>query len=232
METIYVVSRMKEQTLVIVPAYNEASQIKKVLTSLKQAGLSQILVVDDGSTDDTALIAERAGATVIQHTLNRGMGAATQTGISWGLKNDISYFLTIDADAQQRAQDLKKIREKLSAHPCVIGSRFLQANRIPLFRRIANRAANWITGAFFGVWVSDSQSGLRGFDRSVAEKLNLHADGFEFCSEFIREVCDAGFPIVEIPIHVSYSQDSMAKGQNFSEGLKTFGKLFLKAITR
>ena len=103
---------------------------------------------------------------------------------------------------------------------------------MPLFRRLANKIANVITGVLFGVWVSDSQSGLRGFTCRVAKKLNLHSDGFEFCSEFVREVNSLGFKIAEVPISVQYTPYSLKKGQNFAEGLKTFIKLFLKAILR
>ena len=164
--------------------------------------------------------------------INRGMGAATQTGIFWGMDHGFDYFLTIDADSQQSAEDLWRLFEALKYHECVIGSRFLQDNKIPPFRRLANKCANFFTGIFFSVWITDSQSGLRGFTRKVAKKLNLYANGFEYCSEFIRKVIAVGFEIYEVPISVKYSKESMQKGQSFSEGLRTLGKLFLKAISR
>ncbi|MDH3324170.1 MAG: glycosyltransferase family 2 protein [Candidatus Peregrinibacteria bacterium] len=220
------------KTLVIIPALNEETRIASVLNDVRSQGFEDVLVVDDGSKDKTSEMATSLGAKVVKHQINLGVGAATQTGILWGVRNSFDYFLTIDGDGQQDAVDLKKIRKALEKADCVIGSRFLQKNKIPVFRRFANKVANIFTGLFFGVWVSDSQSGLRGFNRNVAEKLHLHGGGFEYCSEFIREVNDAGFDILEVPISVTYSIDSMQKGQNFAEGVSTFMKLFLKAISR
>jgi glycosyltransferase involved in cell wall biosynthesis len=223
---------MLKKVLVIVPAYNEARHIEAVLDKLKSANFRNVVVIDDGSSDNTAFLAKKKKATVIIHEINRGMGAATQTGITWGILNDFNYFLTIDGDGQQTTEDLKSILNKLKKSPCVIGSRFLKRNNIPLFRYVANKIANILTGVFFGVWITDSQSGLRGFNKEVAKSLNLNSDGFEFCSDFVREVNFNGFEIKEIPISVIYSAQTMDKGQNLAEGLKTFGKLCLRAIMR
>lgn len=156
---------MKSENLVIIPAYNEASQLAKVLGKLKKYGFKDILVVDDGSTDKTYEIAQEEGVNVLRHCQNCGMGAATQTGIEWGLLKKFDLFFTLDADGQQDPKDLLTIKKALETKECVIGSRFLQKNDIPFFRRIANKIANLLTGVFFGVWVTDSQSGMRGFTK-------------------------------------------------------------------
>ncbi len=223
---------MSKKTLVIIPAYNEGRHIQGVLKSLQSSGFKNIVIIDDGSSDDTAFFAKKMGVNVISHEINRGMGAATQTGISWGVSQNFDYFLTIDGDGQQNTKDLKKILKELKTSKCVIGSRFLERNKIPLFRYIANKIANILTGIFFGVWITDSQSGMRGFSLEVAKSLNLHSDGFEFCSDFIREVNFSGYKIKEIPISVKYSSQTMDKGQNLAEGLKTLGKLCLRAMIR
>ena len=223
---------MSKKTLVIIPAYNEDRHIQGVLKDLMGTGFKNIVVINDGSSDDTAFFAEQLGVTVLTHQINRGMGASTQTGITWGILHNFDYYLTIDADGQQNPKDLLKILKELKKHDCVIGSRFLEKNKIPLFRYLANKIANLLTGIFFGVWITDSQSGLRGFNYSVAKSLNLDSDGFEFCSDFIREVSFFGYEIKEIPISVSYSTQTMDKGQNLAEGLKTFGKLCLRAMMR
>lgn len=223
---------MLKKTIVIIPAFNEDRFILTLLKKLNKFKFNNIVVIDDGSNDDTAFFAKQGGVTILKHELNRGMGAATQTGIDWGIKNGYEYFLTIDADGQQKIEDLKRILKTLEDYKCVIGSRFLEKNKIPLFRYLANKVANILTGIIFGIWVTDSQSGLRGFHRDVAKKLHLHSDGFEFCSDFIREVYFLGFEIKEIPISVLYTKETMAKGQNLAEGLKTLSKLCLRAITR
>ncbi|MCK5460652.1 glycosyltransferase family 2 protein [Candidatus Gracilibacteria bacterium] len=221
-----------EKSLVIIPVLNEAPRIAILLQKLRQCGFKHIVVVDDGSTDQIEKEIYDSKVKILTHCQNCGVGAATQTGIVWGIKQGFDLFFTIDGDGQQNPEDLVKIRNNLEEHECVIGSRFLEKNKIPFFRRVANKIANVLTGIFFGVWVSDSQSGLRGFSLKVAQKLTLHANGFEYCSEFIREVNHAGFEIFEVPISVKYTTETLAKGQNFSEGIKTFGKLFLRALSR
>jgi len=223
---------INKKTCVIIPAFNEAKNIAQVIDNLKKNNFENIIVINDNSSDETESIALKKNVTVLNHKINLGMGAATQTGIEFALKKKFQFFLTIDADGQQSVVDLKKILISLQKYNCVIGSRFLQKNKIPFFRRIANKIANILTGCFFGVWVTDSQSGLRGFTRKVAKKLNLYGGGFEFCSDFIREVNALNFKIHEVPISVVYTKTLLKKGQHFAEGLKTFGKLFLKAITR
>ncbi len=223
---------MSKKTLVIIPAFNEGRHIQGVLKSLALAEFKNIVVIDDGSSDDTEFFATQAGATVLTHEINRGMGASTQTGINWGISQDFDYFLTIDGDGQQSVKDLKRVLLALDKNECVIGSRFLERNKIPLFRYVANKIANVLTGIFFGVWITDSQSGMRGFSLKVAKSLDLHSDGFEFCSDFIREVSFSGYEIKEVPISVSYTPQTMDKGQNLAEGLKTFGKLCLRAMMR
>lgn len=223
---------MTLKSIVIIPALNEASQLANVLLKLKKYNFNEIVVIDDGSKDQTYKIAKKEGVHILHHCQNCGMGAATQTGIEWGLLHNFDLFFTLDADGQQDPKDLLKIKKALELNECVIGSRFLKQNKIPIFRRVANKIANISTGIFFGVWVTDSQSGMRGFTKKVAKRLNLYANGFEYCSAFVREVTFAGFEIFEIPIFVQYTSESMAKGQNFSEGIKTFGKLFLRALSR
>lgn len=221
------------KTLVIIPALNEAKTLQSVIREIKNLQFKNIVVVNDGSADQTQAVALKNQAICLNHCTNQGMGAATQTGIEYGLQNDFKYFLTIDADNQHISADLLTLQKKLfQNYDCVIGSRFLQSNKIPPLRRIANKIANYTTGILFGVWVTDSQSGLRGFNRKVAQKLNLHATGFEYCSEFIREVNFAGFKIKEIPITINYTTESLKKGQNFAAGLTTLSKLILRAITR
>jgi len=223
---------MKSRALVILPAFNEEKKIAAVIADLQQKNFKNILVVDDGSNDATAKIAQKCGAKILQHPINLGVGAATKTGIFFGLQKNFDFFLIIDADGQHSAADAEKILQNLTKKNFVLGSRFLQKNKIPIFRRLANYCANFWTGFFFGIWVTDSQSGLRGFSRRVAEKLDLHGSGFEFCSEFLREINWHNFEIFEIPISVKYSKNSLQKGQNFATGLKTLGKIFLQIFQK
>jgi glycosyltransferase involved in cell wall biosynthesis len=222
----------KKESLVIVPAFNEALTITTLITDLRKNDFKNILVVDDGSTDKTSEIAQKLGVIVLKHLKNCGVGAATKTGFDWGLKNGFEFLGTIDGDTQHQASDLKKVFEECKTHQCIFGSRFLEKNKIPFWRRVFNKIANVTTGLLFGIWISDSQSGLRGFSRNVVEKLNVKADGFEFCSALVRELYAKGFKIHEIPISIKYSKYSLKKGQNFSTGCKTFGKLLMETFFR
>ncbi len=224
--------KKKESVCVIIPAYNEASKITSVISDLRQNNFKNILVVDDGSTDKTAKIAQKAGATIIKHLKNCGVGAATKTGFAWGLQNNFDFLGTIDADGQHNARDLKKILEICRNHKCVFGSRFLKRNKIPLLRQFFNKIANLTTGLLFDIWITDSQSGIRGFSRKVIKRINVQADGFEFCSSLVRELSAKKFTIYEVPISVKYSSYSLKKGQNFSGGCKTLAKLFIEAVSK
>jgi len=222
----------KESVCVVIPAFNEEQTIAEVIFDLRKNDLKNILVVDDGSTDKTAAIAKKSGAVVLEHFKNCGVGAATKTGFAWGMKQGFDFFGTIDADSQHEAKDLKRVLQECKTYKCVFGSRFLEKNKIPVLRRLQNKVANLVTGLLFGVWTTDSQSGLRAFSREVVEKINVRADGFEFCSALVRELSTKGFMIREVPISVKYSKYSLGKGQNFATGCKTLGKLFVEAVTR
>ncbi len=212
---------MKDKTLVIIPALNEAKTINQVVNEVRMADFYHILVVNDGSVDQTLQKAEDEGVFTLSHEVNQGMGAATKSGIEWGLDKKFSYFLTLDADMQHCAKDLPFVLEALQTYDCVIGSRFLKANDIPFFVRMANKVANLITGVFLGVWSTDSQSGMRGFTREVAETINVSSNGFEFCSEFLKRVQQCRFSRCEVPISVFYPYHARQKGQGFSTGIQT-----------
>ncbi len=224
--------KKKESVCVVIPAFNEEQTIAAVIDDLRKNGLKNILVIDDGSTDKTAAIAKKSGVTVLKHLKNCGVGAATKTGFAWGLKHGFDFLGTIDADSQHSAKDLKNILSLCEEYKCVFGSRFLGKNKIPFLRRLQNKVAKVATGLLFGVWTTDSQSGLRAFSREVLEKIEVRVDGFEFCSALVRELSANNFPIHEVPISVKYSKYSLGKGQNFATGCKTLGKLFVEAVIR
>lgn len=219
---------------IALPAYNEEEVITNVLSQIQKEGYSNIVVVDDGSTDNTATKAEQAGATVIRHSINRGPGAATQTAFDACIKLGAEIILTMDADGQHHASDISKILKHLETTKAdiVIGSRFLETNKIPFHRRVFNAIGNMVTFLFFGLWVSDSQSGFKVFTKKAVEKIDIHSNGYEFCSELIWEFRIQKFHVEEFPISVTYTKRSLSKGQSFFVGTKTFFRLFLRSIMR
>ncbi|MFN4212976.1 MAG: glycosyltransferase family 2 protein, partial [Microgenomates group bacterium] len=119
----------------LLPAYNEGEVIGQVIAAVKKEGFEKIIVVDDGSTDDTCQKAKNAGAIVLRHIINRGKGAAVKSGIEYAKLKKASIVVTIDSDGQHNPKDIKKLVEKIrEGYDVVLGSRFLnKKNKIPLF---------------------------------------------------------------------------------------------------
>ena len=221
--------------VVIIPAYNEEKSIKSIVNSCQLLGFNDIIVADDGSTDATGRVAREAGATVVSHIINRGVGAATQTGLQAARLLGADAAVTIDADGQHTPRDIKKLINTLMAtkSDIVIGSRFMNhENRIPVVRRVFNRIANIITFFLAGVMLTDSQSGLKAFSRKALETIRISTNGFEFSSEIVREAHYYQLAIKEVPVSVIYTAYSLSKGQNLSTGLTTIFRLIIRTLMR
>lgn len=213
----------------VVPAYNEEKIIGQVLTDLKNF-VNKIIVVDDGSSDKTAEIAERSGAEVYRHFLNRGLGASLKTGFEAALKDDeTAAVVTFDADGQHQASDILSLIQPIVEQKTdvVIGSRFLRIQKMPLLRLIYNWLANFITFLFSGLWVTDSQSGLRAFSKPALKKIEIYCDRMEISSEIIHQIKKQNLRFQEIPIKAIYTHYSLSKGQNFLLGIQTFFRLLI-----
>ncbi|MEA3248771.1 MAG: glycosyltransferase family 2 protein [Patescibacteria group bacterium] len=215
----------------VVPAYNEGRTVGSVVRSLLPL-VQEIVVVDDGSADRTAREARTAGARVVSHMLNRGLGAAIGTGVAAALDDDTDIIVTFDADGQHDAKDIERITAPIreGAADIVIGVRTLDRHLMPVSRRAANWIGNALTFVLFGKWVRDSQSGLRAFSRQAAEELEIKCDRMEVSSEIVREIRHHGWRLTEVPIRPVYTDYSMSKGQGFIVGLKTAGKLLLRRL--
>ena len=222
------------KVVAVVPAYNEASHVGEVVRGAKKH-IEQVIVVDDGSHDGTAENAARAGALVIAHAMNSGPGAATMTGFHAArvLKADI--VVTLDADGQHNPDDIPVLLAPVLAGQAdiVIGTRFRgPRNTIPFLRRLFNGLGNVFTYITTGKYVSDSQSGFKVFGSQALHAIDLHLSGFEFCTEIIRETVKHRWRVVEIPIRVTYSEYTLAKGQSFSSGVITACKILLRSFLR
>jgi len=216
--------------VVVIPAYNEEKAISQVIEEVKKY-TENIIVVDDGSTDKTNWLAKKQRVIVYRHLVNRGLGGALATGIEAALNHKADIILTFDADGQHPAEDIPKLIKPIikSEADVVIGSRFFKKNKIPFNRKIANFIGNIITFILFGIWVSDSQSGLRCFNKKAAKTLKIETSSMEVSSEIIKEIKKHHLRLKEIPIKAIYTTYSLSKGQNFILGIKTLIKLiFLK----
>lgn len=213
----------------VLPAKNESTRIEPVLVALQMQGIKNIIVVNDGSDDNTKTVVNKyRGIVLLDHIINLGPGAATHTGIKYAVKQGAQYVVTLDADSQHNPENILSLIEHLSGKELdlVIGSRFLQHNDIPFTRLIYNFFGNLISFLITGVYLTDSQSGMKAMSRKFAEQLEISFDGFEFCIEIIKQARIHDAQVGEIPIDVKYTKDTMSKGQNFQTGLGMLLKLF------
>lgn len=226
--------------LAVIPAYNEATVLPQVLMRLIQTkwGVCTVIpiVVNDGSYDDTERIAREAGAIVVSHAINRGLGAALSTGIAAASRcisnmgpGVQSAIVTFDADGQHDPAELLRVVDPIFTGKAdvVLGSRFLSigAHTMPRHRTLANRFANAVTGLLFGVWVTDTQSGYRAFSPDAARNLMIRTSTMEVSSEIVREIGRNAWRLAEVPVTVAYTPYSLSKGQSFTKGLETLWKL-------
>lgn len=215
----------------IIPAKDEATRIGPVIQQTFLQGYTKVVVVDDGSEDDTAKVARSLGATVLRHPINLGVGAATQTGIDYALSKGAKILVTIDGDHQHFPSDIPNLVKRLKAQKAdlVIGSRFISSTHlVPWWRRIYNLIGNFITFLIAGKFVSDSQSGMKAFTAEFAQKGRLKFNGFEFCTEIIRNASHQKAKVVEIPIQVQYSEETLKKGQSFFSGVMMLVRLIMR----
>lgn len=207
---------VRDKTFVVIAAYNEGPSIEQVSKAVR-AEYRNVVVVDDGSTDGTAEAA-RCGATyVLRHLINRGQGAALQTGIDFALHCNARYIVTFDADGQHRVEDIAATVAPIARGECEItlGSRFLgQTADMPNARRLTLRLAVWFTRLVNRLAVTDAHNGLRAFSRRAAENINITLDRMAHASELVDQIRLSGLPFREVPVQVRYTEYSLSKGQS------------------
>ena len=222
------VKEFLKHVYVVIPALNEATRIGTLVDELEEKGFTNIVVVNDGSDDETAhLFDEHHQVTVLNHMVNLGPGAATMTGIEYAINQGAEYVATIDADLQHHPEDLIRLFQEIESgdYDLVIGSRFLKKNQIPKSRLLYNFFGNWISYFKTGLMVTDSQSGIKVISKNFAKDLTIDYNGFEFCIDIIKKAKLNRVKVAEFPVSVTYTKETMAKGQSFGNGVMMLGKL-------
>jgi glycosyltransferase involved in cell wall biosynthesis len=219
---------------IVVPAYNEAKAIRPVVSSLRAQGYP-VVVIDDGSADDTAGAALETGAIVLRHLLNLGQGGALQTGLTFCLESGARYICTFDADGQHRAEDIAPMWERLvtGGFDIVLGSRFLgDARGISLSRTLLLKAAVLFTRMHSGLKLTDAHNGLRVMTAEAAARLKLKQMGMAHASEIVDQIAKLQLKYCEAPVSVIYTDYSKAKGQSALESIRILMDLIVGRTLR
>ncbi len=206
-----------EEAMVGIPAHNEENTIASVVLKAKEH-VDNVLVVDDGSVDSTAMLAEEAGARVISHSSNTGYGAALRTIFQYAEEHDVSGLIILDADGQHPEEDITELlsRVVVGEADIAIGSRFLDdehRKKVPHHRRFGIRVLTWLTPRGRSKKkVTDAQSGFRAYSKEAIRNINPKETGMGASAEILMEAREADLDIVEIPIEINYEGDTSHEG--------------------
>ncbi len=199
---------VRDLTCAIIPAYQEAQFVAEVIRKTRNE-LGRVVLVDDGSTDETAQVAAVAGAEVLRHSVNQGKGAAIRTGLKHLLSESFEYFLLLDADGQHDPAEIPRFLAaggNLKAG-LIIGNRFADSKGMPFIRRWTNRFMSWQIGRHCGFRLPDSQCGFRLAERRLVRLLLNATSGFEFETEMIFVAARNGFRIESVPVQTIYRSE-------------------------
>lgn len=209
----------KHDVWVVIPAYNEGAAITKVLAQLAGQGYG-VVIVDDGSKDDTGQQALTFPVIVLRHACNLGQGAALQTGISYVLRQpEAEYVVTFDADGQHAAAEIPRLLRPLQEGTCdvVLGSRFMQRGQaidLAWRKRLLLQLAVAYTRLSTGLAVTDTHNGFRAFTVAAARRIAITQNRMAHASELLAQIAALGLRYCEVPVTIRYTAYSLAKGQS------------------
>lgn len=222
---------------IVIPAFNEAAVIGEVIADVRSV-FDHVVVVDDGSGDDSGAIALRAGAHVVRHPVNLGQGAAIQTGVEYARgRPGAQVFVTFDADGQHRVKDVLRMIDRLTTEDVdiVVGTRFAgpEPSKVPFSKRLVLRTAVLLSSRSRRLGLSDAHNGLRVFNRKVAQGLSLTMTGMSHAGEFIALIEENHWRVTEEPVEILYTDYSKSKGQPLVNGVNIiFDGLVRKRMPR
>lgn len=211
-----------ERIFIVVPAFNEAGAIRETVLGLLELEHT-VVVVDDGSEDGTVDMLRGLPVHVLRHVINRGQGAALQTGITFALRRGADIIVTFDSDGQHDPADIDHLIAPVAMGACdvALGSRFLgRTVNIPGGRRLLLKLGVLFTRVVSRIRVTDVHNGLRAFSRQAASELTIAVDRMAHASEILDQVTTRGWRYQEVPVTVRYSDYSLAKGQRSSNAIR------------
>lgn len=198
----------RQKVAALLPAYQEERAIADVVRRVRKE-LDHVLVIDDGSTDNTSGQARAAGADLIRHDSNRGKGAAIKTGLAQLLKREFSHILLLDADGQHRPEEIPVFLQAAgeTGAQLLLGNRMGDSGNMPFVRRLVNRYMSWRISRLCRQRIPDSQCGFRMLHRDLARELFCQSDAYDFESEMLFIAAAKGIRIASVPVSTLYGDE-------------------------
>ncbi len=213
---------MKQAIFFVIPAYNEGPCIGDVVRRVRSR-FPEVVVVDDGSVDQTGQAAAEAGATVLTHLINRGQGAALKSGMEYALAQGAQVIVTFDSDGQHRLEDVDRLLKPVLEGECdvALGSRFLEpGSKVPFIRLLTLKLGVLFTRLVSRIRVTDTHNGFRAFSRGAAERIEIRQDRMAHASEILDEIGRLKLRYREVPTQILYTEYSRNKGQKSTAALQ------------
>lgn len=220
----------------VIPAYNEGTVLKSTVQPLVEAGY-RVIIVDDGSADESWQIVQQLPVYGLRHPINLGQGAALQTGMKFAVAQQAEFVVHFDADGQHRVEDIETLLQPLRAGlaDVALGSRFLRdedMQHVPPLRRMLLRGARWVNFLFTGMKLTDAHNGFRAMTGAAAAKIELRENGFAHATEILVQIRRHRLRYVECPTRIEYTRYSQTKGQKFTSAFNILLDLLLGRVFR
>lgn len=222
--------------LILIPAFNEEKVILDVLKKIPKRIDSHSLdyvVINDGSTDKTEIILEKAKANFLTHPINRGLGAALSTGFEYAKLKNYDFLITLDGDGQHDPKEIRNLISPIVKSNCdfIIGSRIFKKG-MPKSRKILTFMASLITYFYTNVWTTDSQSGFRAFSKKAINLIIIEVDRMEVSTDFFNQAKEKKLKMKEVSIKPIYTDYSIKKGQNFLNSFNIISRLTINKLSK
>lgn len=201
-----VLGRMK--TCVIIPTYNESGAIAQLVGEIRKQNL-EVLVIDDGSSDNTYTLAQNSGATALRNEINQGKGASLIKGFKYAIANGFDAVITMDGDGQHLPEDIPYFMRlaRYSDSGIFIGNRMQKTKNMPIARLATNKFMSWLISCIAKQNIPDTQCGFRLIKKEALEKISLSTCRYETESEILIKASRLGFKIESVPIKTVYNEE-------------------------
>lgn len=222
-------TKKNKNVYILIPAFLEEPTIRSVVTDIQKRGYENIIVVDDGSSDNTyEQLLHTKNVIAIRHIINRGKGAGVRTGMEVAKLRNAQIVVTMDGDGQHNPDNIEALVRALDDGTDVaLGTRKENLKNMPFIKKIANFFGNFFTTILFGINVSDSQCGFRAYSRKAIDMIETTIDRYGYDTEVLREIKRNNLTYKEIPVETIYNAHSQTKAerQTFMNGIRTLIKM-------